>query len=84
MDKLGPMPDPEVEPPEDNPGGADAINQDPPFSGDEEAVLSHDLHPDHNPGVQDAMPEEVGEPEDKQQENESSDGASKPEEEAPA
>ena len=68
-DKLGPMPDPVVDPPEDNPGGADAINEDPPFSGDQPVVLGHDLHPDANPGVEDALPEEIGQPDDKQQEN---------------
>ena len=81
-DKLGPMPDPVIEPPEDNPGGADAINADPPFSGDESTVLGHDLHPDDNPGVEDAMPGDVAEPEDTQQENEG-DGASEPEKEDP-
>ena len=82
-DKLGPMPEPLVEPPDDNPGGADAINDDAPFSGDQPVVLSHDLHPEANPGVEDAMPGDVAEPEDKQQENEG-DGASEPEKEDPA
>ena len=66
---LGPMPDPVIEPPEENPGGADAINDDPPFSGDQPVVLSRDLHPDDHPGVEDVLPDEVGQPDDKQQEN---------------
>ena len=52
-DGLGPMPEPEVEPPAEN------------------------------PGVEDAIPEEVAAAEDKQQENEG-DGASEPEKEDPA
>ena len=75
--KLGPMPEPVVEPPDENPGGADAINDDVPFSGDQPVVLSHDLNPDANPGVEDALPDELSHPEDKQQEN---DGEGKDEE----
>jgi len=81
-EKLGPMPDPVVEPPEDNPGGADAVNDDPPFAGDEPAVLGHDLHPHAKPGAADEMPAEVAREEDTQQENEG-DGASEPEKEDP-
>ena len=82
-DKLGPVPEPMVEAPADNPGGADALNDDAPFAGDEPGKLGHDLHPDENPGVEDAIPEEIAAAEDKQQENEG-DGASEPEKEAPA
>ena len=82
-EKLGEMPEPEIEPAEPNPGGADAINEDVPFAGDEPANLSHDLHPDKNPGVEDHVPDEIRESEDKQQEGES-DGASDPEKEDPA
>lgn len=81
-DKLGPMPDPVIEPAEENPGGADAINEDAPFSGGQPAVLGHDLHPDDNPGTEDTVPDEISAPEDKQQENEG-DGASEPEKEDP-
>jgi len=80
---LGPMPDPEVEPAPENPGGADAINEDAPFSGDEPAVLGRDLHPERNPQVEDHLPDELSEPEEKQQEGEG-DGASNPQEEEPA
>lgn len=79
-EKLGTQPDPEIEPPEPNPGGIDAINDDTPFSGDEPAVLVRDLHPDHNPEVEDHVPDEIALPEDKQQEGEG-DGASEPEKE---
>ncbi|HYH35497.1 MAG TPA: hypothetical protein VD814_10135 [Nocardioides sp.] len=64
-DKLGPMPDPVVEPPEANPGGADAINEETPFAGDDH--LGKDLHPDANPGVEDQLPDEIGQTDDKSQ-----------------
>jgi len=80
-DNLGPMPDPEVEPAPENPGGADAINDDPPFAGDDS--LGRDLDPQRNPQVEDHAPDEISQPEDKQQEGEG-DGASNPEEEDPA
>ena len=67
-DKLGPMPEPETEHAEANPGGADAINDDAPFAGDEPDNLGRDLHPDLNPEVEDHVPDEIVEPDDKQQE----------------
>jgi hypothetical protein len=67
-DKLGPMPVPETEPAEANPGGADAINEDAPFTGDEPENLGRDLHPDLNPEVEDHVPDELTQPDDKQQE----------------
>ena len=66
-EKLGPMPDPEVESAPENPGGADAINEDAPFAGDER-TLGHGLHPDDNPGVEDHVPDEIREMDDKSQE----------------
>jgi hypothetical protein len=68
VEKLGPMPDPEAEPAEANPGGADAINEDAPFAGDETENLGRDLHPDLNPEVEDHVPDEISEPDDKRQE----------------
>ena len=82
-EKLGAQPDPEIEPAESNPGGADAINEATPFAGDEREPLGRDLNPDLNPEVEDHVPDEISEPEDKQQEGEG-DGASKPEKEDPA
>lgn len=82
-DRLGPMPEPTVEPPDDSPGGTDSIEVNPPIAGDEPGKLGHDLHPDDNPGVDAAMPAEVGAAEDTQQENEG-DGASDPQNEPPA
>ena len=71
-DSLGPMPDPVAEPPAENPGGADAINEDTPFAGADN--LARDLHPDDNPGVEDNVPDEIGELDDKSQEPEGDEG----------
>lgn len=81
-EKLGEMPEPETEPAEPNPGGADAINDDTPFSGDEPATVGRDLDPELNPEVEDHIPDEITLPEDKQQEGEG-DGATTPEREDP-
>jgi hypothetical protein len=81
-EKLGPMPDPQVEPAEENPGGADAINDDAPFAGDESAVVGRDLDPENNPAAEEHVPDEISQPDDKQQEGES-DGASNPQEDDP-
>lgn len=82
---LGEMPEPEAEPPARNPGGADAINDDAPFEGDDPTPLSHDLDPDDNPAVEDQMPDEVKQLDDKQQEpqDEESGETSDPKEEDP-
>ena len=55
---LGPMPEPEIEPKEPNPGGVDAVDHDdlPP------AV--HDLDPADNPAVEDRAPDALQESED--------------------
>ena len=83
-EQLGPMPEPDVSPPDENPGGADAINEDTPFSGDTESKLGRDLRPEANPGAEDHLPDEIQEPEDKKQEGGESDGASDPQAEDPA
>lgn len=60
---LGPLPEPVIEDGEPNPGGADAVSDDPADDG-----LGRDLHPEANPGVDDALPEEIGQlDEDKKQ-----------------
>jgi hypothetical protein len=53
MSDLGPMPDPEIEPGEPNPGGADAIDDD---SG---PIAIPDLTPDENPAVDDQVPDSL-------------------------
>lgn len=59
---LGPRPDPVVEEGEPNPGGADAIVDDTDDDG-----LSRDLDPAANPAVDDVLPEQVSEPDQKSQ-----------------
>ena len=67
---IGEMPTPEAEEPARNPGGPDAINDNAPFEGDDPTPLSHDLDPDDNPAVEDHMPDEVKQLDEKQQEPE--------------
>jgi len=59
---LGPMPESTTEEPELVPGGVDAIVDDP--SDDN---LARDLSPDDNPAVDDVLPEEIAEGDDKSQ-----------------
>lgn len=61
-DEIGQMPEPTTEEPELIPGGADAIAEDP-----EDGGLGRDLSPDDNPAVDDVLPEEIAEPDDKSQ-----------------
>jgi hypothetical protein len=81
-EKLGPMPTPQAEPGPENPGGADAINDDVPFAGEKDDLAGRDLNPENNPQVEDHVPDEISQPDDKKQEGEG-DGASNPEEEDP-
>ena len=59
---LGPMPESTTQEPELVPGGVDAIL-------DERADdnLARDLDPDHNPAVDDVLPDEIAEADDKSQ-----------------
>ncbi|QZY29645.1 hypothetical protein [Nocardioides coralli] len=66
-DKLGPMPDPEVEKAAENPGGVDAINEDAPFAGDQRGPYGRDLDPEKNPEVEDQLPDDISQPDDKTQ-----------------
>ncbi|SEB61785.1 hypothetical protein SAMN04489844_0689 [Nocardioides exalbidus] len=67
---LAPMPTPASEDPQLLPGGvdADALHTDPADDG-----LGRDLSPDDNPAVDDVLPEEVAEADDKTQEPDGSD-----------
>ena len=56
-DALGEMPEPEIEPREPNPGGADALPQ-------EDAVEPADLDPEKNPAVEADVPDVLKEGED--------------------
>jgi len=60
---LGPKPDPVIEEKEPNPGGADAL-----FDDTEDEGLARDLDPATNPTVDEVMPDEITEPDDKSQE----------------
>lgn len=61
-EELSPMPTPFTEEPELVPGGADAIADDPADNG-----LGRDLDPHDNPAVDDAVPDEISQPDDKPQ-----------------
>lgn len=61
-DDLSPMPTPVTEEPELVPGGIDALPDDPADTG-----LGRDLDPDDNPAVDDVLPDEITEPDDKSQ-----------------
>jgi hypothetical protein len=58
-DDLGPMPEPEIQPGEPNPGGVDAI------TGEMEIPLVPDLEPALNPAVdEEAAPDDLSQGED--------------------
>ena len=63
MSDLGPQPDPTAEEPQLEPGGVDAVEPDADDNG-----LARDLDPADNPAVEDALPGEIAQPDDKQQE----------------
>jgi hypothetical protein len=74
---LGPMPEPRIEPGEPNPGGVDAIDV------DDAPPAVPDLGPDRNPAAEDAVPDEIKQPDDTDTEA-TDDGASNPTQESPA
>lgn len=74
-------PEPTIEPPEEYPGGADSVADQEKYGAG--STMTPDLEPEKNPAVDDAMPDEVTEP-DESQDEPTSDGASDPEQEAPA
>ena len=61
-EELSPMPEPYAEEPQLVAGGVDALEGDPADAG-----LARDLNPDDNPAVDDVLPEEVAEPDEKSQ-----------------
>jgi hypothetical protein len=63
---LGPQPEPEIEPGEPNPGGVDAVDSADGVDGEraEPDPDARDLDPQHNPAVEDVLPEEMFEKED--------------------
>ncbi len=67
-DDLGAKPEPEAETPEKFPGGADAIDDSGEFGDTPGGPATPELQPEDNPAVEDAMPDEIAEGDDKQQE----------------
>jgi hypothetical protein len=64
--ELGPQPEPEIEPGEPSPGGVDAVDAADGVDG-ERGQPDHDgrdLDPKVNPAIEDALPEEMRQPED--------------------
>ena len=61
-EELSPMPEPYTEEPQLVPGGVDALEDDPADAG-----LPRDLNPDDNPAVDDVLPDEIAEPDEKSQ-----------------
>jgi len=62
-DDLSPMPTPYTEEPQLVPGGVDALEEDPADTG-----LPRDLSTEANPAVDDTVPDEISQPDDKKQE----------------
>jgi hypothetical protein len=80
-DDLGPMPEPRIEPGEPNPGGPDAVEEEPEHDGHE----GRDLSSDENPATQEASPDALKEREDTStRATEDADETTRPEEESPA
>ena len=67
-DDLGAKPEPETVPPGKCSGGADAIDDSGKYGDTPGGPATRDLQPEDNPAVEDAMPEEIAEGDDKQQE----------------
>ena len=61
-EELSPMPEPYAEEPQLVPGGIDALEEDPADAG-----LARDLSPDDNPAVDDVLPDQIAEPDEKSQ-----------------
>ncbi|MBD8870657.1 hypothetical protein [Nocardioides donggukensis] len=66
-DRLGPKPEPYTVTPQRLPGGTDSLEDD-KYGAAPEVPAVPDLNPADNPAVEDHAPEEISEPEDKQQE----------------
>ena len=81
VEKLSPMPEPQTETPELHPGGADAVVDDEVYpEGD--VVMPRDIR--LNPEVDEQVPEEIAEPDDKKQEPNGDSGSAETAEEPSA
>ena len=67
-DDLGAKPAPTTQPPEHFPGGADAIDDEGRYGDSPGGPATRDLSPADNPAVEDALPDDIAAPDDKQQE----------------
>ena len=76
-DDLGAKPEPETETPEHFPGGADAVDDNGKYGDTPGGPATRELQPEDNPAVEDEMPEEIAEGEDKQQEPDDETGENK-------
>jgi len=87
--ELGPQPDPQIEPGEPNPGGADAVDAADGVGGARAHThpAGRDLEPEDNPAIEDELPEEMRQPEDTSTEatkDEDGERETEQEEESPA
>jgi hypothetical protein len=67
-DDLGAKPEPETEPPEHFPGGADAIDDSGKYGDTPGGPATRDLGAEGNPEIEDRVPDEIAEPDEKKQE----------------
>ena len=67
-DDIGAKPEPDTQPPEHFPGGVDAIDDNDHYGDMPGGPATRDLGPEDNPAVEDALPDEIAEGDDKQQE----------------
>ncbi|WP_340536821.1 hypothetical protein [Nocardioides sp. GXZ039] len=63
-DDLAEQPEPQAEPKEPPPGGVDSIDHDTGREHEPGGPVAHDLDPDDNPAVEDALPDEMKQLED--------------------
>lgn len=75
MSDPGPQPDPSIEPGEPLPGGPDSLADEEKYGTSVDEAATPDLEPEKNPAVEDAVPEEIKAPDDKQQEPDEDDPA---------
>ena len=69
------FPEPDTQPPEHFPGGADAIDEAGKYGDTPGGPATRDLPPSDNPAVEDETPDEISEPDDKQQEPDEDSGS---------
>jgi hypothetical protein len=73
-DEMGDKPEPYTQSPEHFPGGADAIDDSGKYGDTPGGPATRDLGPEDNPAVEDALPDDIAAPDDKQQESDDETG----------